>query len=261
MTTIKKSNASDVEAQDFVLVRRSVVAGASVPSTPVVVLADSKQQASEEPGAPVSLGAKSQMLRSTGSRVKASLPPPRNQVPTLRHVIQFTSTSGSIAIVTAADLAGACGGMCTVSNSTFISWASSVRIHSVKVWPGGNSPLSTNTTAELNWNASSANAFQKDELKVQVLPSGIQETNCVVFKPPAKSLASDWFATNQAQNVFSLQCSIGSVIELDISFTLTSTFAGPAVTVGTATLGAVYYLALDGPATNKFPPVALPTTS
>jgi hypothetical protein len=61
-------------------------------------------------------------------------------------------------------------------------------------------------------------------------------------------------------SVFLITCTVGSVVDVHVSFRTSGAIAAGTHSVTTATLGNIYYLALDGPSSNVYVPVGLPTT-
>jgi hypothetical protein len=160
--------------------------------------------------------------------------------------------------VTVADLAGACGGICSVVNSTVQPWASSIRLKQVTMFPA-----SVSGSADVDnivW-SNGLTSFVKDEVKDTTIPTGITVPQRLTFRPPGKSLLADWIATNGGSGaLFVITANTGTVVDVAIDYTLTAGLAEPPTIHLTAVvLGAVVYLALDGAASNNITPVGLPT--
>lgn len=188
-----------------------------------------------------------------------SVPPPLDTTPSLRHVFRFAcSTSGTYNVVVNSLLA-ACGGICTVANSTIVTFASAVKVHRVSIWPAPNS-----TTVEANGVqfSSSSDTYSRDESKGRDVPDGITVTGAVTAVPPPNSSAAFWATSTASRQLFVLQITAGSIVDVDLSICLANTLTGASITgLTTAVLGTTYYLALDGRASNKVTPLRLPTTS
>jgi hypothetical protein len=60
--------------------------------------------------------------------------------------------------------------------------------------------------------------------------------------------------------VFTISCQVGGVIYLTLQLCLQNSLTGVGASVSTAALGSGYYLALDGPTSNRIQPIGLPTT-
>jgi hypothetical protein len=97
----------------------------------------------------------------------------------------------------------------------------------------------------------------KDEEIVETIPQGTTLPGCLRFVPPAKSLASDWIIHTVTANLMTIAAPAGSVIDLDVSFTLKNVFGADDQSVSAGMLGAVDYGHLDTGQT-LFEPVGLP---
>jgi hypothetical protein len=181
-----------------------------------------------------------------------NVPPSLSLVPTLGHCFRFINTSNASVPVTVTTLLGSLGVIGTSVTST-ASMASSVRISHINVWP----PAGGTALAEWGY----AEGHVKDAIKDSSLPTGITISKMLKFSPPPNLLASFW--SNEvfgAQNILNLICSVGSVVDVHVSYTIAASFQNVLIPVATAVLGTVYYLALDGPTSNLYVPVGLPTT-
>jgi len=194
--------------------------------------------------------------KSGGSMV---LPPSLESTPRVVHTFRFQATSSSAANVTVDDIIGALGCVCSVTNSVVRSIASSFRIRSITIWPASVStalPVAANVT----WSAA-ASVNEPDSQESRLMPEGVTITGGMKFIPPPKSLGSFWWNGSSSGTLFYIQSPTGSVVDVALDFTLHNTLTQESYTVATATLGYMYYLALDGPSTNIYTPVNLPTTS
>jgi hypothetical protein len=197
----------------------------------------------------------SKMMKS-----KSTQPPQLQLAHRVSTVLRFQVQAGGSYSVTVADLAGACGGICSVVNTTVQPWASSIRLKQVTMYPASVSGSAD--VDNLVW-SNGLTAFVKDEVKDTTIPTGITVPQRLTFRPTAKSLLADWIATNGASGaLFVLTANAGSVVDVHIDYTLTAGLAEPAtIHLSAATaLGAIVYLALDGAASNEITPVGLPTT-
>jgi hypothetical protein len=95
------------------------------------------------------------------------------------------------------------------------------------------------------------------------MPTGITVDRPVRAKPPPKSYLSMWQISgqNSTDPLFQITAATGSILEVRGVYTLSSDYLPPNITIATGTLGAVLYLALDGPSSNKIQPLGLPTSS
>jgi hypothetical protein len=194
-------------------------------------------------------------LRGKGQRLPALLPPPLNTTPDVRHVFRFVNTSASNQVISFDKVRGALGGIAVTSTSVQ-PWASSIRILRVTVWPAPNATAAD--TTELFWESGTSDQVP-DETRVTTLPEGVTVTRPVTFVPPPMSLASFWLSV--AANIFAVRAPVGSVIDVHLGFRLSNVFGAGPIVVSSATPGNVYYLALDGPGSNTYVPVGVPTTS
>jgi hypothetical protein len=200
------------------------------------------------------------MLKSSPSRLGASLPPVMNASQVVKGRFRFTSLSSTLVSVSIADVLGACGGTCSVTNSTFKPWASSFRIKEVRMYPGVNPGVGVSYNS-VAWNSGISGVAQ-DQERIDDLPSGITVTHALSFKPPEKSLASDWISclATGTTNLFAMQSQNGTLVDFHVDFTLSNQFQAASITISTGTLGAIYYLPLDGAASAEYPNTHLPST-
>lgn len=191
--------------------------------------------------------------RHKKGKAQANLPPMRNLAVTVRHTFRFRSAGFVAVSCSVTDLLGACGGICYTANSLLRTWASSVRVHKMTIWPDAAGEVT------INW-ATPVTGIEKDVMMNEDLPTGVTLTGAVVSKPPAKSLCGSWLQSSTA-NIFIVNSTAGCIMDVDLEFTLSATLLGTAITIATGTLGTIYYLALDGPSQNNLVPVGLVTTS
>jgi len=186
-----------------------------------------------------------------------SLPPQIDNTIQVNTVIRYTCFD-SLTPVSAsiADIYGALGGV-ALTSTLFRPWASSFRIKKIRAWP----PQSASATdyVSIFWN--SLTGFTKDEEKSKDLPEGITASGAVTLVPPKNSLAGDWMngSITGTTNVFTIQSSNGAILDLHISFTLSNQFQPANIVLTAGTGGTIYYLALDGAASNTIVPTHLPT--
>jgi len=208
--------------------------------------------------------------RKAGKRSKAAgnvprLPPPFDAVFIVPVHTRYLATSGLTgAAVTRQILAGALGGLCTTANSLHTSWASAFRITKLVCWPpaGGD--------CNIEWNAANSTAEQaleREKMVVNTLPTGVTSTGGMVTRPPPKSYLALWqfLAVDKTDQLFNIICSSGTVIDLHGVMTLSADVNSPGTNtvqngIATGILAQQYYLALDGPGSNKLQPQGLLTT-
>jgi len=183
--------------------------------------------------------------------------PPLQITPHVRQVFRFVSPSGATNVgISGNDIIGACGGICTVTNSTFSPWASSFRLHSITIWPG----MSSTGYQHGNITFSAAySAAVEDRMEDMTQPEGSTVSRAVKFVPPKSSLAS-MFVSGSSSNLFLVTSAPGSIIDVDLEFTLENTFIPNTIAITTGVLGTAYYLPLDGASSHLITPSALPST-
>jgi len=196
------------------------------------------------------------LTRGKGKATTISLPPPLNPTPVCHHTFAFSPGNSSGYSVTVQGLMNMCGGIVTVVNSTFSPWASSIKIKKITIWPpaqGGDYAVS-----DVWWANGYSSAIPDMEL-IRPVPADITITAPTVFKPPKRSLASDWINANGSGAVFVVQSNVGSVVYIDVTFTLSNLNQAATQAIASGVLGTKYYLSPD-PATFQLRPIALATT-
>jgi hypothetical protein len=262
---LSKASQASKGLERYVLVPESkVVASHSLSSPPGV---DCKRDAaiedSKEIKVELSLPTVPSPMRSMGVALASAvkLPPVLEATPRLSHVYRFAASANSSLTITMANLLGAFGGVCTVANSKVQPWASSFRIRSLTIWPAY--AASGNYTF-VDWVSAGSSGYVPDTASMINIPDGITVTTALRFKPPRGSLAGHWLnpvTISSSAVVFGCTVKIGSVLDLDVEYTLSNISEAGNITVTAGTLGLVYYLALDGPSSNKLVPQGLPTTA
>jgi hypothetical protein len=182
-----------------------------------------------------------------------SIPPALDLVHQVHAVLRFISTSATSTQVDIPELLAACGGICTVTNTTLAVWASSVKLHSIKIWAASGG------AAVIEWG--NLNSVGKEAIKDQTTPTGVTLAGCSFWRPPRGTYWEDWLEGTASAPIFSIQTTVGSIVDVDVSYTMEAgTFALTTYPIATGVLGNPYYLSLDGGTSNKYPPVGLPTT-
>lgn len=180
-----------------------------------------------------------------------SLPPEIDLTVSNRHRFRFQA--GANSVVNSVSYANLCNFLQVGTGAHLLQGIiSTVKLHSVTIWPA----LSTSTTDTVALEWSAAGEFFKDELKNRTLPEGQTQTGAVRFVPPATSVAGFW--SSSSNNIlFYITAPSGSVLDVDLSFTLAGAYAPPtAITVvGAVTVGNFYYGYLDGITTHIWAPV------
>ncbi len=272
MLKVTESKHSPTEPELYVLVPRSNVVASSSPSAArapdrEVVRSDlvpeHKEEKKELTGIPL-LGLRTMGESKRASKGAMDLPPPLLPTCVVKHKFRFRCSSALAGqAITLANLLGSFGGICTVANSTIRTWCSSFRIRSISAWlPGGVTGGSN--YCFVDWAASGNANFMPDIAKVYTVPDGVTVTGHLDFKPPKESLAAFWFNTANLSTtaaVAGITCPAGTIFDLVVDFTLGNVSGGVNITVVAGSVGTIYYLALDGPSSNKLVPLGLPTTA
>jgi hypothetical protein len=183
----------------------------------------------------------------------------------VRRKILYTGGGSSTAIrLTGYSLCLSMGAVCTVTNNQLVSFFSSVRLRSIKVWSAGDESVSgtpTPATIGVNWTGytNSPNTLVCDTSTSTAFPAH------VASRPPRMSLASYWQSSDSNSTI--VQINVGSThttIEVELEGILyTSDPAGtlsPAtLATSTGTQGITYYPSLDNVLGHLFPPAFLNT--
>jgi len=133
------------------------------------------------------------------------------------------------------------------------------KLHSVKVWTPPASQGAT-ATCRLQWTSDIGGTNQGPE--VSDITMSVTTPAHISASPPLGSFASFWVGNNGTQ-LFTLSAPPGSVIDVDATVILRDDGnAQNALPVATATIGALYWLALDYSSGNHsfVPDPSLPTT-
>jgi len=208
------------------------------------------------------LGAPPGASRGKGKRSMAGgtmdIPPPRHLTCNIHHVYRFRCTASGTYAVTIANFVGSLGVMGTVVNSTAVTLASSFKLRSIKMWPPSNAG---SDFGYLEW-ASAWTTLQRDEQVLASLPDGITVPTSLTFRPGKGSIAAMWTSNNANSAYFNLNAVTGAIIDVDVDWTITNALASQSIAGFAAiALGSIYYLALDGRASNKLLPIGLASTA
>jgi len=192
--------------------------------------------------------------KKKGKGFAPSLPPELQLSPAYHRVIRYrASTALTDVAVTYASFIVAVGAICTTTNTTLTSWASSVKVNKITIWPAASG------SATIEW-VVPAVPFNKDTEVISAVPTGITVERAVVSTPPSWSLAKDWF-TGSTDTACIINASLGSVIDVSFSFTLATSLGSVQRTVAAGTLASFYYSSLDSSGADLIVPIGLPTTT
>jgi len=189
-----------------------------------------------------------------------SMPPTIDTVVTAHQVLRFTATSAAASLnITLANILMACGGICTIVNSTVASVASSVKLHKITIWPASTT-AGAGQNAEVLW--PELGNITRDESKSTAIPAGVTVSDVVMERPPRASQVAFWNSSGGGgSTLFSLTCPAGSIVDVDLTWTLRNNIAGVTQAgYAAAALGSFYYARLDGVG-GKFLPLGVPTTN
>ncbi len=160
--------------------------------------------------------------------------------------------------ITASLIRSACGGMCTVANTTITNFMSASKLNYVEVWSPASAAAGAASFCEITWYDLSS------ERLGSVGDSTMGSTFPMHFKarPPKLSAGSLWYGVNNGANIFQITTlPAGSVVDVNVTFVFGDSSAGNGTWgAASATIGRVYYPALDG-STDQLVPVGLPTTT
>jgi len=157
-------------------------------------------------------------------------------------------------------LLGAMGTVGRTANATVANLFSSCKITSVTLWPPATSAALDGIT--LDWLG--AAGYLPDEGWDVTIPDGITMTRAMRVVPPRNSLAVDWLNSGTiplGTTVFTLTGPEGTILDIDIQGRLANVVGCSNIAVAVAVVGTMYYLSLDGPASNKVQPVGIPSTA
>jgi hypothetical protein len=209
-------------------------------------------------------GMRSKRGKSGKKSKTGNLPPELACVIEATHRFRFRVVAGfgTAVNITGSGLAGACGGICTVTNSTVKTWVSSLRVHSIAIYPPATSVASAPNPPTIIW-FSPITAMEKDDSRERVFPPGVSTPLAVHSRPPRGTICAEWFQALSAssQPLFAINdCDTGAIIDLTMSWTVSNNFGTIAATVATGVLSTIYYLYLDGSTSHNMAPVGKPST-
>lgn len=195
----------------------------------------------------IALAKSSQKSMGTGAM---SLPPSITYAPTVKHKYRFVNTSVASSACTAQALVQMAGNI-AVSSTVYWSIASTVRIHSIDIWPAASSTAPEECSVQ--WQ-SPVLAVERDDRKGRDVPTGISVTGRLHTVPPKGTLAADWMSASSV-TVMLITAPIGSVVDVVAEHTFSNALSGVSATVSSGlTVGDVYYEYLDG-LNRNYPPV------
>ncbi len=179
-------------------------------------------------------------------------PPTFQSVTKLTRRYRFNCTGNLGATITCSNLIGICGAMCTTTNSTLTYIAFAAQMHSIEVW----APASTNGVV-VQTEVQFYSMNQGPAREVATTSMSPSRPSYLKAKPQVGEWARQRFSAGSTP-VFGISCPTGSIIDVNITHWL-SDLAGANTTQActVATLGQLYYAALDG-TTKTAVPIGLP---
>jgi hypothetical protein len=204
---------------------------------------------------------KGSFSRGVPVEAKFSLPPLLNCSPVFRQTLRFIQTSASPALtsISANELAAACGSVATGA-TVLQPLYSSLKIHSVTIWPG-QAAASLSNECIVSWLSElSGVGIAKDDVREGSLPGGITVTAARHFVPPKGSQGAFWIGTQfSTANIFIIQCNQGAIVDVCVSATLTNGLTSFSTqTTAAASAGSLYWPFLDGHS-GVYKPLGRPT--
>ncbi len=170
---------------------------------------------------------------------------------------RFVATSAvAYNSITVKDLAGVCGVVGTVTNTTGAYLVGTLRVAKVEMWSPPAS-VGTSVSISMSWGGfnNSPNIEYTDSSVSQTEPAHI------ACRPPRESLAKFWQTTGNDSPLFILNCPTSTIIDVTIEFMeADSSSALTTTSLVTAVVGQRYYLALDDTSNHVIVPVGLFTT-
>jgi hypothetical protein len=185
--------------------------------------------------------------------------PQLNARPMLTHTYRFAADNPLSAVdITEKDLLASLGSICTVANTTLRSVFYSVKLQSVEIWSTASS-IGAISSMTLEWGSDAPVA----NTNLLVSDASISSSYpCHLFaRPPKGSFAGMWMDATNDNIVFTISTDSACIVDIRLTgILLDGSSSSATVTVGTASLGVLYYPPLDG-STDKLLPVGLNTAT
>lgn len=193
--------------------------------------------------------------RKGNGRQRRAQPPQLESNIMYNHVFRFRSTSGNVIPINDQDFRGIAGAVCSVANTTLNFVARAAKVHRVEIW---TPPASQGAAATCSWVWYTPDYVASREVSDTSVSTAIPAH--VSTRPPPGSACAFWLGGSGNQ-VAEVTAPTGSIIDIHVTLVLyDSGAAGTAYTVAAGTLGAFYYLPLDGD-NDLLVPVGLTTTT
>jgi len=240
----KKEEVNDADAELVFLKDNGSVDGSAGDKKDAKSVTDKSWLISKE------LGTTLTAMRGRSKNAGMSIPPRINATTIVRHTKRYAAQTSGVTVypVSANNLAGALGSTCYVANTSARAAFATARIISITVWPSQDSSAVGNV-ADVRWVNSVSSFVDKDVDYIVNLPLGISVTRALTFKPPKQTFAGLWTVLGSlaTTNMFTLELSEGSIVDICTEATLGNNMTGATVTLTTTQpIGAFGYTPLNG---------------
>lgn len=195
--------------------------------------------------------------RFKGSSKLPPLPPRLSVGCYVSNTYRFLTTTSSSTSVTAQNLLGCMGQICTVANTTTVCVMQFVRIRRITMWPAVSQ--TGGTTPHIMWTASIGNV-EKDTFKDGSLPANVTVDRPVSSVPPKGSLLHGNYVNGGFGTIATLTYASGTVIDVELSGLMSTVTGAVGLGCSATALGTFFYGALDGNASHTINPTTLPTS-
>jgi len=207
------------------------------------------------PGPPKKGGSKRNKSGLVRSLTVAYRPPMFKPNILLTHKYRFTSTALFSGPITGKQILGSLGTVCTFANTNVRTICSAFRIIKIEAW-ATPATLGTPISVSINW----AGGQYDPPIQISDTSSSNEPAHFKVTPPPHTSLSFWQTPIVTDLTMFNLNIAAGTILDLTVESLIADESNGLSVTVATGTLGAPYYLYLDGGATHLLLPTGLVST-
>jgi hypothetical protein len=196
-------------------------------------------------------------MKSASAKRSRNKPPAHVSNLKMTHTFRFVATGAENPTITSTNIIGALGCMTSVANNTVTPICESFRIKSLSAWAPPPSQ-GASATVSVEWLGTS----QSPAYEVSDTSNSVTSPAFIHSKPPKESNAAFWQSPYLTSvSMFLPIFPAGTIIDLEVELIIkdeaSDTFT---ITVATAVLNTMYYLALDGPSSNNLVPQSLTTT-
>ncbi len=173
-----------------------------------------------------------------------------------KHHFRYRATAAGDIQPTNTQALASFGSMCTVVNSTLQSIHSSFKISKIQCWFVA-ATAGTPVTCSVEW------IGQQNYPSVEMSETSVSPSvySCLTTRPPPNSLASFWQLPSNTITIGRIIFPAGALLDIWVELIVRDDETAAATTVGSATLGSMYWPALDGAVSNVMRPVSLQTTA